>query len=277
MVRRVRLAGIALFASALAAQAQTPAAPSSFAWYGELVSFDAASRTVTAKAKIEPHVSKHVAALGAGDRVALVWKTFSGEADAITYVTRDKELVAESGYVVRASLVSIDAAQGTLTFSTPVSATAAQTLGAAAQGTPIRVSATLVPPATGSPVRSVALNKTAPARPKPVDKTPVVNARPVAGTWSVATSLMGNPATLMCDLIQDGPKLGGTCNGPGPLRQLGVTGGVEDANVTFQIAISQAGISVTILYRGTVNDAGTTIEGMSNLMGADSPFKATKQ
>ena len=125
-----------------AAKAPAPAtatAPTSFGWYAEVVSFDAATRTLTAKAKAEPHVAGRAKHLKSGDRVVLSWTAHKGEADAVRSVTGEKATVAESGYLVRATFVGVDA--GTMTFATTVPAAVAVSLGRAKAGTPVRVAA----------------------------------------------------------------------------------------------------------------------------------------
>src|SRR5438128_1702506 len=103
----IRYAGLVMTVLALGlrpagAQSSSPA----FGWFAELVSFDAATRMMTAKARIEPHVVKHVGKFAPGDRVVLVWTQFGGEADAIRYVAAESAMAAESGYIVHARFIS---------------------------------------------------------------------------------------------------------------------------------------------------------------------------
>lgn len=253
------------------------AAPTSFNWYAEVVSFDAGSRTLTAKAKVEPHVTGRASSLKAGERVVLGWTAFKGEADAVRSVTAEKATVAESGYLVRATLVSVDAPGRALTFSTRVPVAVAATLGSVKAGTPVRVGAPLVQPGPDAVISTVALGRTAPARPVAVVVAkPVETARQMAGEWSVSTNMMGNAVTLVCKFTQTGAKLDGTCNGPGPLANLPANGKLEGDDVSFGFAISQP-VSLTLLHRGKLDPTGTVVEGTLDLMGNLSAFKALRK
>ena len=250
-------------------------APTSFGWYAEVVSFDAATRTLTAKAKAEPHVAGRAKHLKSGDRVVLSWTAHKGEADAVRSVTGEKATVAESGYLVRATFVGVDA--GTMTFATTVPAAVAVSLGRAKAGTPVRVAAPLVQPGPDAVITAVALGKTAPARPVPaVVAKAAEGARQMAGAWNVSTNMMGNAIKLVCTFTQDGAKLGGTCNGPGPFANLPATGKIDGDDVSFGFAISQP-VSLTLLHRGKLDGAGAKVEGELDLMGNMTPFVATRK
>ncbi len=264
-------------AAKAAAASAVKAAPTSFNWYAEVVSFDAGSRTLTAKARVEPHVTGRASHLKAGERVVLGWTAFKGEADAVRSVTAEKAMVAESGYLVRATLVSVDAPGRALTFTTRVPVAMAATLGSAKAGTPVRVSAPLVQPGPDAVLTTVALGRTAPARPVVVAVAkPVENARQVAGEWSVSTNMMGNAITLVCTFKQGGAKLDGTCNGPGPFANLPANGKLEGDDISFGFAISQP-VSLTLLHRGKLDATGTVIEGTLDLMGNLTAFKAVRK
>lgn len=285
-------AAVALLAGATTTFAQTPAArpdvktvtpkaatatfaPSAFGWYAEVVSFDAATKTLTTKARVEPHVAARAKGLKAGDRVVLAWTAYNHEADAVRYVAPEKAMTADSGYLVRAKFVGVDA--GTMTFATTVPATVAASLASAKAGTPVRVAAPLVQPGPDAVITAVALGKTAPPRPAPVVAAkPVENARQMAGAWDVSTNMMGNAMKLVCTFTQEGAKLGGTCNGPGPFANLPANGKIDGDDVSFGFAISQP-VSLTLLHRGKLDAAGTKVEGELDLMGNATPFVATRK
>ena len=283
-----------VMAGAVAAAAQAPAvkpdvktvtpkvaiatfAPSAFGWYADVVSFDAATRTLTAKARVEPHVAARAKDFKAGDRVVLAWTAYKGEADAVRYVTGEKATVAESGYLVRATFVGVDAANRTMTFATTVPATVVAALGGAKTGTPVRVASPLAQPGPDAVITAVAVGKSAPARPAPVVAAKAVeNARQMAGAWDVATNMMGNAMKLVCTFTQDGAKLAGTCNGPGPFANLPASGKLEGDDVSFGFAISEP-VSLTLLHKGKLDAAGTKVEGSLDLMGNATPFVATRK
>ncbi len=250
-------------------------APSAFGWYAEVVSFDAATRTLTAKARVEPHVAARATRFKSGDRVVLSWTAYKGEADAVRSVTGEKATAAESGYLVRAKFVGVDGE--TMTFATTVPVAVATTLGSAKAGTPVRVAAPLVQPGPDAVITAVALGKTAPARPAPaVVAKAVESARQMAGAWEVSTNMMGNAIKLVCTFTQDGSKLGGTCNGPGPFANLPASGKIDGDDVSFGFAISQP-VSLTLLHRGKLDGAGAKVEGELDLMGNLTPFVATRR
>lgn len=283
--------------SALTASAQTPAAPAApvpatktagapaapkaapvpttFGWYAEVVSFDAATRTLTAKAAAEPHIAARAKSLQTGDRVVLAWTAYKGEADAVRYIAQEKTMAAESGYLVRGTFLSADAK--TVTFRTTVPVAAAATLGTAKPGTPVRVGAPLLQPGPDAVISTVALGKSAPARPAPVVAAkPVVNARQVVGAWDVSTSMMGNAVKLVCTFTQDGVKLGGICNGPGPLANVPAEGKVDGDDVSFGFSITQP-VTLTLMHRGKLDAAGSKMEGTLDLMGNVSAFTALRK
>lgn len=59
-------------------EAQSPV--SLFAWSGELVSFDLATKTVTVKVPIEEHVALHLGNFEPGMPIVMAWMQFDAEA-----------------------------------------------------------------------------------------------------------------------------------------------------------------------------------------------------
>ena len=258
-------------------EAQSPV--SSFAWFGELVSFDRATKTVTVKAPIEEHVARYLSNFEPGMPIVMAWMQFDAEADAVRYVERAETMTAESGYIVRGRYVAADTSGNTLMFEMSVPDGVVQTLSAAAAGTPIKVVSPIVQPGAATPVTSVALNETPKPRPEPEpEPIEVFDGVQVGGTWALQVELQGNPIALTCQFTLEGAEFGGTCGGPGPLGELTVTGGRVDGNdVKFQFDVTSFGPRLTFLLTGELDAAGTTIEGMLNMAGMDSPFTAVKQ
>ena len=87
---------------------------------------------------------------------------------------------------------------------------------------------------------------------------------------------MGNDVNLSCAFTQEGPELGGTCTGPQPLGEVGLSGKVDDHDVTFKIE-ADVGIKLVLLHTGTVNADATSIEGTLDLMGNVAPFTMVRQ
>jgi hypothetical protein len=246
-----------------------------FTWFAELVSADRAARTVTVKARVEPHVARTFKMLTPGTPVALVWSQFGGEADAIRYIERADALPAESGgYIVRGQIVASDAAGKTLTFATPASDKVLAALASAKAGTPIRMTASMVE----APASAVMLNEV--AKPRPVALVAAdqdVDVANAAGTWLVETSIMSNPIKLKCPLVQERAKLTGSCGGP-PLGEVTLTkGGVKDRTVSFQFDVTSFGPALVLSLKGELDAAGTAMKGMVSVSGFDAPFTAVKQ
>ena len=183
----------------------------------------------------------------------------------------------EGGYIVPAQFVASDAASHTLTFSTTVSENAVEKLSSVSPGTPIKVGAPMVLAPEGQRLTLVALNETPKPRPAPVVEEAVAwDGIDIVGEWALETSLMGNDVNLSCAFTQEGPELGGTCTGPQPLGEVGLSGKVDDHDVTFKIE-ADVGIKLVLLHTGTVNADATSIEGTLDLMGNVASFTMVRQ
>ena len=107
-----------LMTAAAPLHAQT--ADSSFAWYASLVSFDPTVPAVTVRARAEPHVVRHVREFAPGEAIVVFWSQYAGEADVVRYVAPTDRVVAETGYVLRASHVASDNLDDSVAFTVPV-------------------------------------------------------------------------------------------------------------------------------------------------------------
>ena len=276
-LRAVLLACLVLGAGQRATFAAS-ASDSAFSWFAQLVAFDQTSRTVTAKAPVEAHVVRYLGQFKPGEFIVLVWQQFGGEGDAVRYVAPASAMAAETGYIVRAQYVSADPTARTITFKTSVPELVVKTLATARPGTPIKVRSSALLTASRSPVAAIALNET--PKPRPVAKADAgkdAAGANIAGKWALQTSVMNNALRLTCDLTQQGKKLGGKCGGPGPLGDVDVTGGVDGKAVTLQFEVTSFGPRLVFLHRGEVDEQGTTVKGMLNMLGEDSPFTMSKQ
>jgi len=130
--------------------AQTAAAqPKSYAWHGELVTLDDASRTATIKAPIREHVGRYVNRFKPGDSLILLWD-MGGKAPRADHVQALWEYDAKAaaqpvGYVLPIKFVSADVPSLTLTFSTQVPATELAKLKSAGPGQMVEVTAPIDP------------------------------------------------------------------------------------------------------------------------------------
>ena len=250
----------------------------SFGWYAELVSFDQAGQTVTARAPIAEHVARYVGGFAPGERIVLVWSQYDAEGDVIRYVERAEAMQATSGYIVPVEYVSSDVDGRTLTFATPVSDGAAGTLAAAAPGTPFRGGSRMVDPTPAATVVSVALNRTPEPRPELVVLEDELDwdGVDVVGAWALKTNLMGNDVNLSCEFTQAGPELGGTCTGPPPLGQVALEGTVDGNDVVFKIE-ADVGVKLVLLHQGALNADASSIEGTLDLMGNVAPFMMLRE
>jgi len=250
----------------------------SFGWYAELVSFDQAGQTMTARAPIAEHVARYIGRFAPGDRIVLVWSQYDGEGDVIRYVERAETMAATSGYIVPVDYVSSDPDGRTLTFATPVSDGAAGLLAAAAPGTPFRGGSPMVDPTATATVASVALNRIPEPRPEPVvaEETLDWDGVDVVGAWALSTSLMGNDVSLSCIFTQEGPELGGTCTGPEPLGEVALEGRVDGNDVSFKLE-ADVGVQLVLLHQGALNADATIIAGTLDLMGNLSSFTMVRE
>ena len=274
----VVLAVLSLMVFAAPGELDAQTKSQSFGWYAELVRFDQAAKTVTARAPIAEHVARYIGRFAPGERIVLVWSQYDAEGDLIRYVERAEAMAATSGYIVPVEYVSSDADGRTLTFATPVSDGAAGLLAAAAPGTPFRGGSPMVDPTPTAAVVSVALDRTPEPRPEPV----VVEAAldwdgvDVAGAWALSTSLMGNDVSLSCIFTQAGPELGGTCTGPDPLGEVALEGSVDGNDVSFKLE-ADVGVQLVLLHQGALNADATIIAGTLDLMGNLSSFTMVRE
>jgi len=259
--------------------AQSAKPRGSFDWYAELVSTDAAKKTVTARAPMLPHVGKYIGKFHAGQPIVVVWSQFDGAGDAVTYVVPADASAIEGGYVLKGEYVAADTKANTVTFVTAAPDPVIRTLSTAAPGTAIKMHAALVAEAAKSPILNVALNEKPKARPevKVAELAVDPNDAVVAGTWLLETSVMNNALKMTCDLTQQGKKLGGKCAGPGPIGELPATGSVNGKTVTVQFELNSFGPSLTFLHKGEIDAQGATIKGTLNMMVSDSAFTLTKK
>lgn len=247
-----------------------------FAWFAELVSFESKTNTLTVKARVEPHVVRYAGTFTPGDRIAIVWTHFKGNADAIRYVTSETALDAQAGYVVRGRFVSVDETARALTFATPLPAASGATLARVRPGTPIRVTGRLVPGAAADQPVAVAVNVSAPPRPARVSQAAGA-AREAGGTWTVQTTT-GNPIIkLLCTFVQDNNKLAGTCRAEG-LGDIKITSGSVDRDVvSFSIDVPMQGAALPMTFRGTLNADGIAITGKAGFLADSLDFDAAKR
>jgi len=251
---------------------------SSFSWFGEFVSFDQSKNTVTAKAPIQKHVVKYIDRFKFDESITIVWSQYNHEGDVVSYVQNTEAMSAGSGYITHAKYISSDLNNQTLTFATSVAEGAMRTLAEAVSGTPIKVASSMVQSELVAAVVGVGLNETPQPRPEPVTIEVLVwDGIEVAGEWTLQTNLMGNDVNLTCSFTQEGPKLGGSCSGQGPMANLELDGDVEDNEVSFQFGFDAGGISVVLLHTGVLNSDGTMIEGTLDLFGNETAFSMVRQ
>jgi hypothetical protein len=117
------------------AQAAPSGATRSFVWFAELVSFDSAAKTMTAKAAVNEAVAKYLDRFKPGQHIVLVWTADNTkpETGPIRYIEAYETIKAsnvDQGYMLPAEFVAADAAARTVTFKATVPETAIQTLTA---------------------------------------------------------------------------------------------------------------------------------------------------
>jgi hypothetical protein len=259
-------------------QARAASAPM-FSWFADLVAFDRASRQVTVKATVEPHVLRYIERFRPGDPIVIVWQQFEGEGDAVKYIAASDRVAADAGFIVRGAFVGADVAGRSMTFTTAVADGLIKTLASARAGTSIRFRSSQLPENGRPATTALALDevpKPRPApKPRPSEADEASRSANVAGKWTLETRVMNNALKLTCDFTQEGKKLGGKCGGPGPLGEVEISGGVDGTAVTFQFEVTSFGPRLVFLHRGELGADGA-IKGTLNMMGADSAFTMTK-
>jgi hypothetical protein len=243
------------------------------------VAFDRASRQVTVKATVEPHVLRYIDRFRPGDPIVIVWQQFEGEGDAIKYMAVPDRAAADAGFILRGVFVGVDVGGPSVTFTTAVADGLIKTLASARAGTSIRFRSSQLPEKARAATTALALDevpKPRPApKPRPTEADDARGSANVAGKWTLETRVMNNALKLTCDFTQEGKKLGGKCGGPGPFGEVEISGGVDGTAVTFQFEVTSFGPRLVFLHRGDLAADGA-IKGTLNMMGADSPFTMTK-
>ena len=270
------LSVMVLMTAAAPLHAQT--ADSSFAWYANLVSFDPTVPAVTVRARAEPHVGRHVRELAPGEEIVVFWSQHAGEADIVRYVAPIDRVVAETGYVLRASHAASDNLDDSVAFTVPVANDVRSELAPAAAGTPLRFQSSMAL-ASGHAPLSVVLGEVPRPRPEPVVKPVTWDGVNIAGTWDLATvDFLGNPLPMECTVTQAASELGGSCSGPPPVGTVELQGTVENRYVLFKME-PEIGMPwpVLMVHTGDLGSDGTEIAGELELMGDRTPFTMTRR
>jgi hypothetical protein len=95
----------------------------------------------------------------------------------------------------------------------------------------------------------------------------------ISGSWKLTGDVVGNPVNMTCAFTQDGPKVSGSCSGA--LGTTATTGSVAGEKVTFQHTVNQ-GQTWELTYSGTLDAAGTTMQGEIAVAGVSGTFSAKK-
>lgn len=248
----------------------------SYTWYGELVSVDAASKSVTVKAQVRPAVTKYATAYKPGEKLMVVWAPLKGEADIIVYAPK-LELMKnlEQGYLLPVEFVSLDAAAGSLVFKTVVPDSVLQSVQSVAPGSWIKATA----PVEQKGQAAVVTTAMASAKPNIVLPTPVaptvddaaggrMRGRPrvdapttstsapgLPGAWVISGTLRGNVYQSQCTFELAQTKIGGMCGG-NP-----VTGELSGNKVKFSHTINLGGVDFTLVHEGTIEEGGKSMKG----------------
>ena len=106
----------------------------------------------------------------------------------------------------------------------------------------------------------------------------VSDAAPLTGNWIIEYDIGGNAKAMPASLKQERGKVAGTIKGPEG-KDLPIAGKEEDAKVTLQFEYEYEGNSLTMVYIGTLNAAGTSISGYCEVrpMGVEGTFTARKK
>jgi hypothetical protein len=108
---------LVVLAGAWSALAQSAQPSDTYAWHGELVSIDDATRSVTLKSRLVSEAPNQVKQFKAGDRVLLHWSGFDSSADAIRgVVTYDAGRVTKDRFLFPAEIVTPQVQNDYVTF-----------------------------------------------------------------------------------------------------------------------------------------------------------------
>ena len=118
-----------------------PVKDQSYAWSGEVLTYDEKGKTVTVKAPYLEHINRYIGEFKRGDKVVLNWATTrAGETEAIRYVGRyDASSGAKWGYVLPVEFASADTVERRLTFTVAVPSKALKALKQVPSGGWIKV------------------------------------------------------------------------------------------------------------------------------------------
>lgn len=101
----------------------------------------------------------------------------------------------------------------------------------------------------------------------------------VSGTWKVTGDVMGNPVNSVCTFAQDDKKLTGSCKLAQADKPVEIKGEVNEKKVVFQHNTDYEGQTLTIVYTGTLDAAGSQLKGDIDVqpMSVAGTFTAQKQ
>jgi hypothetical protein len=102
------------------------------------------------------------------------------------------------------------------------------------------------------------------------------SAADVSGVWDLTMVWSADSkSTGICTFSQAGEKLSGTCGDP---DKFPLTGELKDRQVTWQFDVAQNGNNARMIFTGELDEAGTTIKGTCQIVGArDGTFTLVKK
>jgi len=129
-----------------------------YAWRGDLLGIDAATKTLTLRVKIPDHITKYINGFKPGDGLVLVWDMLNkSESDSLLMIdsanpSNSKRL--DHGYVLPAEFVSAD--KNAVTVKLHVDDRILQSAASLRAGTRIRATAAINEPTDTAAVRTIA-------------------------------------------------------------------------------------------------------------------------
>lgn len=273
-----------LLLTAVGARAQS----ASFAWDGELVSFDQAAGTLTIRAQARENATRFLQRSKPGDRLVIIWenpRTAASAAQTVLAVAApDQVRFIDAGYITRGEFVAADAGATTVTFRVKAPPVVLQTAATVEPGRWLRLASP-----TAQPGPDAVLTAAAPAE-KPITRlqtppravaapqapraasiiAPVKANGGISGTWELRYKDHNSVSHfLACELAQDGAQIGGSCDEPGR-GSSPVSGSATGAGLELQIPPGGT------TYVGTADAAGRRISGTLVYLGVELRFDATK-
>jgi cytochrome c556 len=263
----VAMLGVLGVAGAALVAAQAPALieKRTYVWWAELVSVDAAAKTVTATAPVETPVTTYVnTSFKPGDKVTLIWIANAGkpETGPVLYIEKNegKGSKLDVGYVLPVEFVAADTAGKTVTFKATVPDSTLQALKSVMPGQWMKVTSPMSQPGETAMIASIE------SSPRP---QPFVRTQPVAQPVAQAVAKVASPEDYDKAMKAIGPAFGAT-------NKAIQSGAMADAKIQLATALSTM-MAVQAFWVDKMKDDPATIakDAVTKMQALDKALSGT--